>query len=144
MPKTNIEQLKEKIYEQLADIEHQRWSDWQKYMHSKMEPDGREFMLLPYSLFTRWERQIHTNYSELSEHEKQSDRDQVDRYWLLIDSLIDQAIQARNEELVELAKKLKKEELFVGETQYRYDKGNIAWVFNQAIEDIINLINKEK
>ena len=27
--------IKEELFEKLADIEHQRWADWQKYVHSK-------------------------------------------------------------------------------------------------------------
>jgi hypothetical protein len=73
------------LYEQLAAIEHQRWADWQHHVHNTAgirRPDGS--ILLPAGTVARWERQISTDYAELSEQEKQSDRDQVDRYWHLI------------------------------------------------------------
>ena len=76
---------KGKLYEQLAEIEHDRWADWQKYMHSKCLI-GQYGAVIPIDLFNRWERQIQTPYDELSEEEKQSDRKQVDRYWNLISS----------------------------------------------------------
>jgi uncharacterized protein with von Willebrand factor type A (vWA) domain len=72
------------LYEQLAAIEHERWTDWQRYMHSLcvQNPDGS--LTIPASLVERWEKQIATPYADLSEQEKQSDREQVDRYWKLI------------------------------------------------------------
>ncbi len=66
--------------EQLADIEHQRWSDWQKYMHSKMIDNGKGFLEIDEEFINRWATQIRTPYSELSEKEKDSDREQVERY----------------------------------------------------------------
>ena len=70
------------LKEKLADIEHQRWSDWQKYMHDRCEYDeNRKEYFIPRDLFNRWERQIRTGYKDLSEKEKESDREQVDRYF---------------------------------------------------------------
>jgi hypothetical protein len=33
-----------------------------------------------------------------------------------------------------------REELFVGESQYRYEKGNIAFVYNSALDDILKIL----
>jgi hypothetical protein len=77
------------LYEKLAAIEHKRWADWQKYLHSKCDKvTGRPInqgLLIPADLVKHWERQIRTEYKDLSEAEKQSDRDQVDRYWPLLE-----------------------------------------------------------
>ena len=86
---TPTEQDKE-LREQLAAIEHQRWADWQRHVHSVCyenkgvggEPTGE--LTIPSELARHWERQIETPYHELSEKEKNSDREQVDRYWQLI------------------------------------------------------------
>lgn len=86
---TPTEQDKE-LREKLAAIEHKRWADWQRYVHSVCyenkgiggEPTGE--LTIPSELARRWERQIEAPYHELSEKEKDSDREQVDRYWQLI------------------------------------------------------------
>lgn len=72
------------LFEKLANIEHQRWSDWQKYMHSLCDklPDGS--LIIPPESVEHWNRQIKTDYKDLSEQEKDSDRKQVERYWDLI------------------------------------------------------------
>ena len=82
----------EGLMEQLADIEHERWGKWQAYMHSKCvehENGKGEWVCFPAELYRRWERQINTPYAELSEAEKESDREQVRPYLKLI---TDQAI----------------------------------------------------
>ena len=75
---------KDELFEQLAAIEHERWADWQKYMHSLCDAgvDG-SLCITPINV-KHWTRQIETKYSELSEKEKDSDREQVMRYWNLI------------------------------------------------------------
>jgi len=74
----------DELFEKLAAIEHERWSDWQKYMHSLCVRSDSGQMIIPRTSFEQWERQIATSYAELSEKEKESDRDQVRRYWDLI------------------------------------------------------------
>jgi len=76
-----------KLFEQLASLEHTRWADWQKYLHSKLEIQQAtrgKIIYFPNELFEQWERQIKTDYKNLSEKEKDSDREQVLRYWDLI------------------------------------------------------------
>lgn len=74
------QQAYEALVEELAAVEHQRWSHWQDNVHrqSTRLPDGSA--LIPAPAVERWDRQIAAPYSELSEAEKQSDRDQVERY----------------------------------------------------------------
>ena len=76
------------LKEQLAAVEHERWSHWQRYVHSKCirQPDGS--LLLPADLVARWEKQIETKYEELGEQEKESDREQVRKYLPLIASAL--------------------------------------------------------
>ena len=68
------------LVEELAAIEHERWAHWQRYLHQqgRRQPDGS--LVLPPELVTRWERQVATPYADLSETEKESDREQVRRY----------------------------------------------------------------
>jgi len=80
------------LFEKLAAIEHERWGDWQKYMHSKcvkvIDVNGVEEIrevTIPVELYKQWERQINTEYKDLTEAEKDSDREQVKRYWDLLD-----------------------------------------------------------
>ena len=100
--------------EQLADIEHQRWSHWQKYMHSKIfiaKPalikKDWEYVKLPMELYKHWERQINTDYKDLTEKEKQSDRDQVNKYLPLIQKQNNLNTKELLETIVEMVDKKK-------------------------------------
>ena len=89
------------IEEEFAAMEHKRWAKWQKYMHSKMSQQfitswGENGFVLPAELWNRWERQIATPYAELSEEEKESDREQVRPY---LEALNQTAEKVRAEEL---------------------------------------------
>ncbi|MCB1359235.1 MAG: hypothetical protein KDK53_22935 [Maritimibacter sp.] len=68
------------IIDELADIEHERWAHWQRYMHNQCEqrPDGS--LVIPPDLAAQWERQIATPYRDLTDQEKESDREQVRKY----------------------------------------------------------------
>jgi len=71
-----------KLMEKLADIEHQRWADWQKWCHKVLRENCSSDKLE--KVLKRWDKQIKTNYKDLPEQEKDSDREQVLRYWNLI------------------------------------------------------------
>jgi hypothetical protein len=68
---------KEELIERLADKEHASWARWMQYLFSRgpTNPDGS--VTIPSAFVARWQQQIDTPYAELSEQEKQSDRDEV-------------------------------------------------------------------
>ncbi|HXM64146.1 MAG TPA: hypothetical protein VN950_25010 [Terriglobales bacterium] len=76
------------LLERLAAIEHERWSHWQQYLHSKCVPQPGGSLLIPADLVARWQTQIDRKYNELSEEEKESDREQVRKYLPLIATTI--------------------------------------------------------
>lgn len=84
----DVETRLEGLLEQLSAVEHDRWSHWQRYMHDKatQQPDGS--LTIPADLVKRWEEQMNKQYENLSEDEKQSDREQVRKYLPLIFSAL--------------------------------------------------------
>jgi hypothetical protein len=78
------------IIDDLADIEHERWAHWQRHMHGKCEHRSDGALVIPRELVRQWERQIATPYRELTENEKESDREQVRKYLsTIVDALSD-------------------------------------------------------
>ena len=75
-----VDRVLRALTEELAAIEHERWSHWQRYMHGKGEHQSDGSLVLPPELVARWERQMSVGYFELNDDEKQSDREQVSRY----------------------------------------------------------------
>lgn len=53
------------LLEALADLEHRQWATWASYMLANLSPHNTE----------RWQRQIRTPYANLTEIEKDSDRE---------------------------------------------------------------------
>lgn len=94
-------QQQDELREKLAAIEHERWADWQKYCNQKV----RQVVPIEHLkevedlLLTHWERQIATPYERLSDKEKASDMEQVDRYWPLMDQYITDKIISELESL---------------------------------------------
>lgn len=80
MSKAQLSESFASLLEELAALEHQRWAHWQKYVHdnAQRQPDGS--LLLPADLVARWERQFSTLYADLTDEEKNSDREQVRKY----------------------------------------------------------------
>jgi hypothetical protein len=72
------------LVEKLAAIEHERWAHWQKYLHGKGQSQADGSLLIPADLVQRWRRQYETPFCKLSDSEKESDREQVERYLHLI------------------------------------------------------------
>ena len=65
--------------EMLAALAHEQWSGWMRYMFGKGLRHSDGSITIPASLVNRWDRQMDTPYSNLTEHEKQSDRNQADK-----------------------------------------------------------------
>lgn len=84
---TSKDELRE-LKEKLAAIEHERWADWQKWCHEVLYKELGWSDRLE-KVLERWRVQIETPYSELSDREKASDMEQVDRYWPLILNLLE-------------------------------------------------------
>lgn len=57
------------LREDLAALEHEQWAHWTRYMLDNMSDEN----------IKRWRQQIDTPYSELSEQEKESDRNWADK-----------------------------------------------------------------
>ena len=72
------------LFERFANIEHQRWAHWQRYLHSKCEKDKDGNLIIPAGYVKNLERLIKTDYKDLTEKEKDSDREEVKKYWDLI------------------------------------------------------------
>lgn len=121
----------ERLKEQLADIEHQRWADWQKWCHEVLRRElPLDFHPRLGKVLERWDKQIATPYKDLSEKEKQSDRDQVDRYFPLILHLIEEAErEASLKTLEEVSNKAV--ELHITDLEMKQHHTGVGW------EDVI-------
>lgn len=84
MHKKLVEEALSAVLEELADAEHQRWAHWQNYLHSQGVRQADGSLVIPAGLAARWGRQMATPYTELTEAEKESDREQVRKYLPLI------------------------------------------------------------
>jgi len=66
------------LREKLAELEHERWSNWQRHLHGQCLKYREGILLIPASSVKHWERQINTKYKDLTEREKDSDRKEAD------------------------------------------------------------------
>lgn len=82
LPPDKIRQVleSEPVVDQLAAIEHRRWAHWQRYVHEQCERRADGSLVIPAALVERWETQIEMSYTDLTEQEKDSDREQVRKY----------------------------------------------------------------
>ena len=60
------------LVEELADLEHKRWSGWQTWCHKILRENCPSSALE--KVLDRWDKQIATDYKDLSEREKDMDR----------------------------------------------------------------------
>jgi hypothetical protein len=84
----------EGLLEQLSAVEHERWSHWQRYMHGKAVRNSNGTLTIPADLVSRWERLMQTPYAELTDDERESDREQVKRYLPLLAEIAKNSGQA--------------------------------------------------
>ena len=106
--KNHQENWEKEFVEKGVDLEHKRWAGWQSYLFSKSEWTENGY-LIPKELCFRWQRQIDTPYSKLSEEEKESDRIEVRKYIPLIRQLLIQEKAKDHQKFIEILEKLKEE-----------------------------------
>lgn len=72
------------VREKLSKLAHDQWSGWMKYLFEKsiLNEDGT--VTIPKWAVDRWKRQMSTDYDDLPEEEKESDRHEADRVLLII------------------------------------------------------------
>lgn len=63
------------LRELLADLEHRQWAHWTRYMLDNLTDEN----------IARWKRQIATPYDQLTEKEKDSDREWADKVITLLE-----------------------------------------------------------
>jgi len=74
--------------EKMAALCHDQWAGWMEYLFLKSKQvDGR--VIIPAWAVDRWRRQVATRYSDLSEDEKNSDRNEADRFLSLFNAEIE-------------------------------------------------------
>ena len=74
--------------EELANLCHEQWIGWMKYLFGTCMEEFTNYMLfettgriiIPRWAAERWRRQINTDYTNLSEEEKESDRKEADKF----------------------------------------------------------------
>ena len=69
------EKYDKKILEELSELEHKQWAHWTEYMLNNLTDED----------IKRWKRQIETPYSELSEKEKDGDREWAEKVLKIIE-----------------------------------------------------------
>lgn len=68
-----------KMREALSDEQHKIWSHWMKYMFTQGQMNEDGSWTMPSDKVARWQKQMNTDYQNLSENEKESDRHQADK-----------------------------------------------------------------
>jgi len=103
-PTTNGGQDAAELRERLAAVQHAIWAHWMKYLFSVGAVRGKDkaHIIYPQNV-ARWKRQMKTPYSELSEKEKESDRDQADKVLAIFSAeivgLLDELTEERQQRI---------------------------------------------
>ena len=88
-------EIKKELEEKLADLAHKQWSGWMQYLFSKCSKvyGGRglaQYTAIPDTSVRRWKRQMTTDYKDLSEEEKESDRIEARKMIKLFEEFMDE------------------------------------------------------
>ena len=68
------------VIEDMADQEHDSWSRWMEHLFKKSKKNDDGTVTIPKDKVQRWERQMKTDYEDLSNKEKESDRKEVRKF----------------------------------------------------------------
>jgi len=84
------EEIIKEFIEKGADLEHDRWARWQKYVHSLCKKNKDGSLTIPKERVEWWEKEIATPYSELTEELKEYDRKETRNYIPLLKKALSQ------------------------------------------------------
>ncbi len=73
--------------EALADLCHEQWIGWMRHMFSKGISNHDGTWTMPAKMAERWQRQMNTPYSQLSQSEQDSDRNEADKFMEVISDI---------------------------------------------------------
>ncbi len=113
------------LREKLAELAHEQWSNWMEYLFSKSVSKAGGACMIPSWAVKRWKRQMKTSYCDLPEEEKDSDREEADKFL--------EIFKQRMTEMEDLLKDIRKDAKMA---LNGWDKGNEG--FYQAQLDAIN------
>ena len=73
------------LREALAEVSHEIWAHWMRYLFSRCETEIYNMgPIMNWSDANHWLIQIDTPYSDLTEREKDSDREQADKILVVL------------------------------------------------------------
>lgn len=75
-------QKRQNLREIISAIQHEIWVHWMKYQMAQCYSDEGMHpgcLIIPSEKVERWKRQMNTPYSDLTEQERESDREQADK-----------------------------------------------------------------
>lgn len=67
------------LRERIADMQHRIWVHWMRYFYTQCKPNPDGTFTIPVEKIEHWRRQMSTEYCNLTEKEKDSDREQADK-----------------------------------------------------------------
>lgn len=71
--------VSDEIRETLSDVQHDIWAHWMRWQFSVCTPNEDGSMTIPAEKVQRWARQMNTEYRNLTDRERDSDREQADK-----------------------------------------------------------------
>ena len=78
---------KEELREKLASLEHEQWAHCFRYTIENLTPENIE----------RWSKQEHAAYEDLTEEDKDKDREWADKVMIVITELLDKLALEKKE-----------------------------------------------
>ena len=117
------------ILEKLANNEHIRWANWQKYVHSKCIKNEDGSLTIPKEYVEHWNYEINTKYEDLPENIKESDRKEVREILKILN--LENLIQ-RNKDLEQIEKEHKEENGKLRDRIKGLEKENVMFILENA------------
>ena len=90
------------MIEKLSDIEHDRWCNWQRYLHSCCIKNEDGSLTIPKILVERWEYEINTKYNNLPDNIKESDRKETYKIIPIIDEYLQHQLEEKDKVIDEI------------------------------------------